>query len=79
MTITPAARRPQLNIARLVEELMTEAPGTWREVARYPADRRKSAWSRGSETCTRYPVLDYAVEPDEDGVALYFSLRPDVS
>lgn len=73
--ITPARRRPRGNVSALVTDL-EQRPGEWVEVARYPAERRKSAWSRGSQTCTRYPQLDYAVESEGTDAVLYFCHHP---
>jgi hypothetical protein len=67
--LTPA--RPMLDLPWLVERLMADR-GRWEEVARYPAHRRKSAWSRGSQTVARYPRLEYAVDQDGDEYVLYF-------
>lgn len=75
MTITSSRRGPRGNVLALVTEL-EQRPGEWVEVARYPADRRKSAWSRGSQTCIRYPQLDYAVQPEGTDVVLYLRHLP---
>lgn len=69
--LQPVRRRYNTSIRRLVLEL-AETPGEWHEVGRYPADRRKSAWSRGSQTTARYPQLEYAVQREGDEFVLYF-------
>jgi lipocalin len=70
-TIAPA--RPMLDLPWLVEQLDADR-GRWAEVARYPESRRKSAWSRGSQTVARYPKLEYAVNRDGDEYVLYFRI-----
>ena len=66
-------RAPQLNMFRLIEELSAR-PDEWAEVCRYPLARIKSARSRGSETCARYPVLDYEVYRDGAEAVLRFRI-----
>lgn len=69
-------RAPQLRLPSLVEQL-AEYPGRWAEVARYPVDRIGSARSRGANTVTRYPALDYAVEREGAEAVLYFQAKPE--
>lgn len=71
MTIVAATRRPRNTVELLVADLATR-PGEWVEVARYPHARRRSAYSRGSQTVTRYPVLEYAVTRTEAEAVLHF-------
>lgn len=71
-----AARRThRSSVRRMIAELETQ-PGRWAEVARYPEDREKSAWSRGSQTCRRYPMLEYAVRREGGEAVLYFRHQP---
>lgn len=76
-TIEPAQRAPRGDVAGMVAEL-SEQPGRWAEVARYPQERERSAWSRGSQTCRRYPTLDYAVRREGSEAVLYFRITPEV-
>lgn len=69
--VTAANVRPNTDVRRLVETL-AEQPGRWAEVGRYPLTRKRSAYSRGSQTVRRYPVLQYAVQTDGDDVVLLF-------
>lgn len=73
--IVAAARRPRNTVELLVADLATR-PGEWVEVARYPASRRRSAYSRGSQTVTRYPELEYAVTRDGADSVLHFRHLP---
>lgn len=76
MTVTARRpRAPQLRLPDLIAELQ-HRPGEWYEVARYPAARRKTAWSRGSQTCARYPELDYGVSEVDGEAVLYFQAIP---
>lgn len=70
-----ARRKHRSNVAEMVAEL-AEQPGRWAEVARYPEDRIRSAWSRGSQTVRRYPVLEYAVRRDGSEAVLFFRHLP---
>lgn len=74
----PARRRSQTRVRSLVTELEAQ-PGRWAEVGRYPEDRAKSAWSRGSQTCRRYPELEYAVRREGSEAVLYFRAAPGAS
>lgn len=58
---------------------LSEHPGQWAEIDRYELERRASAYSRGSQTCRRYPVLEYAVERDGDEFVLYFRVTREAS
>lgn len=69
--VVPANRRPN-NDVRAMVEMLAEQPGRWAEVDRYPANRTKSAWSRGSQTVKRYPILEYAVHRQGDESVLFF-------
>lgn len=66
--------KPRNNFARRAAELL-EQPGRWAEFARYEAERKGSALSRGSQTCKRYPALEYAVRRDGDEFVLYFRAK----
>jgi hypothetical protein len=68
-------RAPQLCVPALVADLATR-PGEWAEVYRYPLARIRSAYSRGSETCARYPVLEYVVTREEAEAVLRFRHLP---
>lgn len=79
-SVVPANTRPNTDVRRLVDTL-AEHPGRWAEIDTYPAGRKKSAYSRGSQTVKRYPVLEYSVgeRADDDGApvfVLYFRVRP---
>lgn len=74
--IVPAVRRPRNTVELMVADLATR-PGEWVEVARYPASRRRSAYSRGSQACKRHPGLQYGVSADPQAEAiLYFRHAP---
>jgi hypothetical protein len=60
----------------VLAELKTQ-PGRWAEVARYTSDRRKSAYSRGSQTQRRNPEIEYAVRDEGNDTVLYMRVRED--
>jgi hypothetical protein len=78
--IVPAQKQPRGNaVQQMIAELEAQ-PGRWAEVATYPPERMQSARSRGSQTCKRYPQLQYAVQQIPPGrpqgmrYALYFRI-----
>lgn len=75
--LSPAQRRPRGLVQELVEELSAQ-PGRWAEVARYPADRRVSAYTRGSMAAKRFAShrLEYAVTRDGDHYLLHYRVAP---
>jgi hypothetical protein len=73
-TIVPAQRQPRRNpVQDMIRELESQ-PGRWAEVATYPPERMQSARSRGSQTCKRYPQLQYAVTPRAKGAGYEYVL-----
>jgi hypothetical protein len=75
-TIVPAQKQPrQHSVQQMIAEL-EQQPGRWAEVAVYPPERMQSARSRGSQTCKRYPQLQYAVQRQGMRYALYFRVAP---
>jgi hypothetical protein len=73
-TIVPAQRQPRRNpVQQMIAELEAQ-PGRWAEVAVYPPERMQSARSRGSQTCKRYPQLQYAVTPRAIGAGYEYVL-----
>lgn len=72
--LAPASQPEHLNLRAVIDGL-AQQPGRWAEIATYPAERRKTAWTRGSTTCRRYPGLEYSVVEHGDGsVVLHFRI-----